>query len=499
MAKDTNYFLKLYRRRHAAGANTPYTPPPSNCRPEDSFDPSPADIQAYFLQYEDAYAAGIMLTGVHGIPGLTKWFRPVVTSKAGAMRQLPASRFESTPNLELPLCPHASNSFCTTEECMMKCKKVVHVAFFNALITIVHSRVRFFPLPFLTLPVTDPLQVIIPPVAPANIFLNEQDLNAWINSPEFIGKLLSNFSCISPDLPQTAMLLKATKGIIRWSSMTAPSPFTEEVESYSTSSPSSSDTLPSSSSSSNSLPSSPSSNLPPYSLFSSPTHSSPRRSTGFAVAYFSPSVAERRSSPDHSIIGRTLNEEEAGYYKTHPEMHNLQKLPLPEFLLPYQPATSVHRLADMMQYMTSPTGQIITYFTSTVGVPYVMFLQLKQESILCIGCNCMFSIQGYHGPHRSYGRCTGNVDLPLIPERFPAMEDVPFLQFRSYPPGVPVPTSQEFLNTTIGRALVEWNTRIGIPLDVWHTISTDCQDIGQGQMSAIVKGKSRAVVLYRMD
>ncbi|KAJ6614501.1 hypothetical protein B0H10DRAFT_1950631 [Mycena sp. CBHHK59/15] len=84
---------------------------------------------------------------------------------------------------------------------------------------------------------------------------------------------------------------------------------------------------------------------------------------------------------------------------------------------------------------------------------------------------------------------------------------------------VPVPSSQEFLNATIGRALVEWNIRIGSPLDVWHTISTgyvrcekcdlvrsfeadqahrnarqDCQDIGQGQTSAIVKGKSRTPV-----
>jgi hypothetical protein len=102
------------------------------------------------------------------------------------------------------------------------------------------------------------------------------------------------------------------------------------------------------------------------------------------------------------------------------------------------------------------------------------------------------------------------------------LENIPFLEFRTYPSGISVPTRVDFLNTTIGRAFVDWNSRIGIPQDVWTMITTAyvhcarcdllrcfdgdhahrdanyvCQDIGQGQMSFLEKGKGREVVLYR--
>lgn len=174
----------------------------------------------------------------------------------------------------------------------------------------------------------------------------------------------------------------------------------------------------------------------------------------------------------------------------HPEKHELRKTPIPESLLRYQPSTSRTRLADLMQNMTSPVGRIISEFTSTAGIPRTTFLLLLKESILCAGCKCMYSIHGYH-QHRSYGRCTGSVNLPLgashlVSSQFslrskphpvskcldPSPREVPFLRFRTYPAGVEIPPIQDFLNTPIGRAFVEWNGRIGIPQDVWYTIMT---------------------------
>ncbi|KAJ7025997.1 hypothetical protein C8F04DRAFT_1268590 [Mycena alexandri] len=198
----------------------------------------------------------------------------------------------------------------------------------------------------------------------------------------------------------------------------------------------------------------------------------PRVSSGVAVAYFSPIIAERRATIDHALIGRLLENFASGFYRKHPEKHELRKTPIPESLLRYQPSTSRTRLADLMQNMTSPVGRIISEFTSTAGIPRTTFLLLLKESIL-------------------YGRCTGSVNLPLgashlVSSQFslrskphpvskcldPSPREVPFLRFRTYPAGVEIPPIQDFLNTPIGRAFVEWNGRIGIPQDVWYTIMT---------------------------
>ncbi|KAJ7452867.1 hypothetical protein FB451DRAFT_1409163 [Mycena latifolia] len=474
MPKDSRYWLNLYRRRRAEVAATPYTPFPQTV--------------AYTHQYEQALAHGQLLTGVQGID-FSLWYRPATTSAAGAMRQLPASRFDCTPGLSLPLCPHVSNTWRTVEECTMRCKKVQNRWVFRCPN---HSC---------------QVSMTIPPIASSKVLLSAKELQDWIESNDFID------GDVTESGDEDYMVESGD-----WTSSpqkTASTSSADEVASYLTSSISSSSLFgPSPSSSSfSSLP-------PSSSPFSSPTKVSPQRATGSAQAYFTPLVAEKRGRPDHTFIMGVLNEEEAGYYKKHPEKHDLQKTPLVEFLLPYHPAASARRLADLMINMTSPTGRIISQFTSTEGVPYITLLRLKQENLLRSGCSCMYSIQGYH-QHRSFGRCTGNVDLPFIPERYPSIEDTPFLHFRSYPAGVDIPPAREFLNTTIGRAFVEWHGKIGVPQDVWYTITTgyvvcdkcelvrsyeadrahrndymECQDIGQGCTSAIVKGNK--VVLYRM-
>ncbi|KAJ7506795.1 hypothetical protein B0H11DRAFT_1972823 [Mycena galericulata] len=494
MPKDTRYFLNLYRRRNRA-ANTPYnnvTPPSADRRRDDTFhafDPSPEQLKAYAQQYEAALASGNLLTARPGLPGLVDWFRPVTTSSTGAMRQLPASRFDCTPGLSLPLCPHVSNSWRTIDDCTMKCKRSNNRWVFQC----PSHNCEFI--------------MTIPPIAPANVLLTEDELKEWIASDEFVDGDVTDSGDEDYSMEYNADWSDPKK-IASASSM-------EEVASYLTSSPSSS--------SLSSFPSSSSSSISSSSPFPSPTRPSPRRATHAAVPYFSQAVADRRGKPNHSLILRVLNEQEDGYFKKHPEMHDLQVDPIPECLLPYHPSSSVGRLADLMINMTTPTGQIIRQLTSTEGILWITFLRLMQENLHCAGCNCMYSIQGYH-QHRSYGRCTGSVNLPAIPECYPALEDVPFLHFRSYPTDVPIPPSQEFLTTTMGRAFVEWNGRLGVPQDVWAIITTGfvrcdkcdlvrsfegdrahrdarkrCMDVGQGQTSAIVKGKGREMVLYRMD
>ncbi|KAJ7862996.1 hypothetical protein B0H13DRAFT_2282166 [Mycena leptocephala] len=86
----------------------------------------------------------------------------------------------------------------------------------------------------------------------------------------------------------------------------------------------------------------------------------------------------------------------------------------------------------------------------------------------------------------------GSEDLPSIPSRHPPLEDIPFLEFRTYPSGISVPTRVDFLDTTIGRAFVDWNSRIGIPQDVWTMITT-----ASGPDELYREGQGREVVLYR--
>ncbi|KAJ6612779.1 hypothetical protein B0H10DRAFT_1952031 [Mycena sp. CBHHK59/15] len=83
----------------------------------------PQQIQAFHEQYEAALATGQIVTYSLEKKCLVEWFRPVTYNHQGTMGQLPASRFNCTPSIVLPVCPHLSNPFRLREECTMKCKK----------------------------------------------------------------------------------------------------------------------------------------------------------------------------------------------------------------------------------------------------------------------------------------------------------------------------------------------------------------------------------------
>lgn len=63
-----------------------------------------------------------------------------------------------------------------------------------------------------------------------------------------------------------------------------------------------------------------------------------------------------------------------------------------------------------------------------------------------------------------------------VVQKHPALDDVPQVLFRTYPPNEvpsgPTPLANMFLDTAIGLPFLEWNSRIGVPQDVWATVST---------------------------
>jgi hypothetical protein len=101
---------------------------------------------------------------------------------------------------------------------------------------------------------------------------------------------------------------------------------------------------------------------------------------------------------------------------------------------------------------------------------------------------------------------------------------------RTYPLGAALPSHADHLNTTLGRAWVTWNSRIGVTKDVWAVISTAwthchdcnlvrtfkgdrahrdgnflCRDVGQGQVSTVLRSVSRVnsvdgtMVVWKMN
>jgi hypothetical protein len=105
------------------------------------------------------------------------------------------------------------------------------------------------------------------------------------------------------------------------------------------------------------------------------------------------------------------------YFEGHPEEHPgyMAMDRPPAILLPYHPDASKCRLADNMQNMTLPHGRVVCDLMSTVGISKETLFKLCSHSLLCAGCSCWYSIEGYH-QHRALGPagyvCTGSEDLP---------------------------------------------------------------------------------------
>ncbi|KAJ7441364.1 hypothetical protein B0H11DRAFT_1932969 [Mycena galericulata] len=393
-------------------------------------DPTPGELRAFAAEMVDARQQGIILGYSLSEHKLVQWFRPTQVSKNGSLRRLAASRFQSTPGIQMPLCPHAANGFRTTEETSMVCKRANSRWAFQCTIQ------------------GCPIIMEIAPITSSQVLLTDQDLEDYLNQPDYIDGDGQDTEDEEFDSMDTS--ITDENSLSSSSSM-------EEVADYLSGQ--------SRTSSSSSLSSTLSSSSPPTSNSGwSPNRMRPRRSDGSLRPYYSPVVAEKRRNPEHSMIIEVQTGEANGTYEKKPEDHpawGSSDNPHP-ILLPYHPNSSSRRIADMMQNMTSPYGQIIRHFMSTVGIPRISLFHL-----------C------YH-QHRDRGLCTGSVDLPKIPSRHPPLENVPFLQFRTYPANVEHPSGgQDLLDCTVGRAFVKWHSREGIPQDVWAMITTayvHCKD-----------------------
>ncbi|KAF8186516.1 hypothetical protein K438DRAFT_1765289 [Mycena galopus ATCC 62051] len=121
-----------------------------------------------------------------------------------------------------------------------------------------------------------------------------------------------------------------------------------------------------------------------------------------------------------------------------------------------------------LDYLYKPLGQVIRDMNCVLGATFGDYAVLIRSSRPCSGCSNHFSPDG-HERHREDGICTNHPDLSPVEACAPFDGEIRYRTFRDnkHPE-----FKGETLDTPIGAALLEWNSRLGVPADVWIMVST---------------------------
>lgn len=143
---------------------------------------------------------------------------------------------------------------------------------------------------------------------------------------------------------------------------------------------------------------------------------------------------------------------------------------------------------EHLPFLFTRVGEAIREYNSTVGVSNHTITFFLTHAVACEICSCTFSEDGYHA-HLSDGCCMNMPGLSkgislFLSYAFRVTHVVltvvliqksraPYLWLprRTYSSAT-IPPAKEYLNTVIGRAFSDWNSRIGVPRDVWIFITT---------------------------
>jgi hypothetical protein len=134
-------------------------------------------------------------------------------------------------------------------------------------------------------------------------------------------------------------------------------------------------------------------------------------------------------------------------------------------------------------------GIVVRELNSILGVPRSDFCCILADFATCACCYCTFSSEGYNS-HIQGGVCSSHPDgdrglflflLSLFrlclnsssPVKPREDYEAPRTKGRSFPNGYRPPSqTEDMLDTPVGLAYLEWNSRFGVPMDVWAVIST---------------------------
>ncbi|KAJ7649006.1 hypothetical protein DFH06DRAFT_1421362 [Mycena polygramma] len=227
---------------------------------------------------------------------------------------------------------------------------------------------------------------------------------------------------------------------------------------------------------------------------------SPRYSCGGPVALFSPtpagkgtplanvpgplsfyrrSVAEARKLADISMMEYLHQIDKSGVLEDDPSSHPAWDAGNPHTVLHIYDQRlyprCLERTYNHLQFVYKPLGQAVRQLNCALGLPYGDYATLVRSTRSCHCCKSHFSLYGYND-HRKEGRCSNHPDLEEVEE---CDMPEPVFRFRSLRNNQLPRKIGETLDTSIGSALLEWNSRLGVPADVWMAVSTaifHCKD-----------------------
>ncbi|KAJ7147890.1 hypothetical protein C8R43DRAFT_952908 [Mycena crocata] len=166
---------------------------------------------------------------------------------------------------------------------------------------------------------------------------------------------------------------------------------------------------------------------------------------------------------------------QSGQFSTHPSSHPAYphaQATTHRVLRPYNEKFypgCLNRTYSHLLFLDTIIGQAVRALNSTMGIPEETFIALVQDSVSCPACACMFSEEGFN-EHIRDGHCGNSpTEQPVVSRPTP---DRPSIALRSMPAGKCLGKSAEYLDLPVGAALLEWNSKLGVPTDVWAVAST---------------------------
>ncbi|KAF8211176.1 hypothetical protein K438DRAFT_1928635 [Mycena galopus ATCC 62051] len=170
-------------------------------------------------------------------------------------------------------------------------------------------------------------------------------------------------------------------------------------------------------------------------------------------AYYNRRIADARKDADLNIMDYIHNIHASSLLAEDPTCHPAWDADAPPLILQVYDSRIYDNCRDAtnnnLDFLYKPLGQVTRQLNSTLGVP------------AC--CSNHFSPYGYER-HRINGRCTNHPDLIEIDE---CTELETEIRLRSFRADHPRPVNLETIGTPLGAALFEWNSRLGVPADVW--------------------------------
>ncbi|KAJ3768163.1 hypothetical protein FB446DRAFT_752645 [Lentinula raphanica] len=194
-------------------------------------------------------------------------------------------------------------------------------------------------------------------------------------------------------------------------------------------------------------------------------------------SYYSKEMAEKRAAYDQNLAAEVRLAFSQGVFKEFPRFHpayNLPAQPL-SILAPYDPSTNDGGATfSNLQYFDTSMGRVIREINTTQGAKPSSFEYLTSLTQTCAACLCEYSPDGF-AAHVENGegspRCRNVPGCPAVPDRAPVDVDKARLTLRTFKDGQ-YPAFRDDSDSALGRPWLEWNSKLGIPADVWAVIST---------------------------